>query len=88
MAANQITLESLHDLLAKEYIKQLEDGTLVLDKDGEQVALSPSPALLTSIAKFLKDNGIDCDPAENPQMGALREAAGDVLQFPFDPNRE
>lgn len=40
-------------------------------------------AFLSSAAKFLKDNNITCE-AGDEQMGELKKAAGNILNFPFD----
>lgn len=71
MAATESKLGKLHELLADAYINELK---------GEEI----TPALLTSVAKFLKDNGIEA-VSDDPQMQKLAEEAGNVLDFPFDP---
>jgi hypothetical protein len=53
-------------------MKQLDEGTKVLTRDGEIMSVSPSPALLTAICKFLKDNGIEA--AEDTDSAASRLA--------------
>lgn len=70
MSATETTLGSLHRKLAEAYERELASGEL-------------SPALLTSVAKFLKDNGITCEVGDQ-DMQKLAEKAGNVLDFPFD----
>lgn len=57
--ANETLLDELHAMTGATFlseIKRYKEG-LVLDKDGNPL---PVPAaLLTSAAKFLKDNGVD-----------------------------
>lgn len=75
MAASEKLLGQLHDLLAKGMLQELQ----------EQMANGEiKPALLTSIAKFLKDNGMECNPSEdNEVVSALRNEASNVLKLPF-----
>lgn len=77
MAAKEEQLGRLHQLLTDAYIKELERGEDL------------SPALLTSISKFLKDNNIDCEGEKDEALQKLKTAAGDnVRQFPFNPAKD
>ena len=59
-------LSSLWKLTVDELITQLRDGTTVEDKEtGEIKKVSPSPAFLSVVVKFLKDNEIDLDDPQN-----------------------
>lgn len=65
-------LAALHGKLAKAYQRALEN---------EEV----SPALLTSAANFLKNNGISCVTTEDDELKQLREKVTEKMAFPFDP---
>ncbi len=54
------TLSSLHGVLAKEFLRRIEDG-------------EATAADLSAAAKFLKDNGVDCIAEANPDIGSLAE---------------
>lgn len=49
-----------------------------------------NPSLLTSATKFLKDNNISCDPAEDEQLSDLekrlkkKKTKGNVTEIAFD----
>lgn len=70
-------LLALHGKLAKTYEAMLEN--LPLDEI--------PPSLLTSIANFLKHNGIVCEAevGDDDQLNRLRDVARDKL-YPFDPD--
>ena len=53
-SADEAHLGELHNILTKTYIKLLSD---LKDKEGN-IVKDVSPALLSSVAKFLKDNEI------------------------------
>jgi hypothetical protein len=75
-------LSSLWQLTVDELIKQLKDGPAVQDKEtGEVIHLSPSPAFLSVVIRFLNDNEIDLtDPANaNRKMHELLTAAKDKV---------
>lgn len=69
MPAKDSLLGTLHEQLAAKYIAALKDP-------------EAPPALLTSAAKFLKDNGIVCEVGDE-QMDELRKQTATVLQMPF-----
>jgi len=71
--ATEQELADLHADLAKAYRRALQ---------GEEV----SPALLTSVANFLKHNNISADPEEDDTLKDLREQAREKVVYPFDPN--
>lgn len=78
-------LAHLHSLVADAFIEALQPQ---VNPETKQ-PVPPSPALLTSAAKFLRDNGVECDPEETPQMEKLRRAvSGDKVLYPFDPAAE
>lgn len=80
-------LSSLWQLTVDELIKQLKHGIQVANKDGEVETISPTPALLAVVIKFLKDNEIDLtDPANaNQKMADLLAAASKKVQTLDDP---
>ena len=88
-AATEQKLGKLHDKLADLFLKVLkgyELRTEVLDRiasadDMEDelmeelfsANIEPSPAMLSAVAKFLKDNEISVDRAELDQLSAQQE---------------
>lgn len=72
--ANIETLNSIHDLLATHYIAKLNSGEV-------------SPAELTAINNFLKQNDITADIVESkPMMNLVEEmknsdVTDDIIQF-------
>jgi ABC-type Zn uptake system ZnuABC Zn-binding protein ZnuA len=72
--ANIETLNSIHDLLATHYIAKLNSGEI-------------SPAELTAINNFLKQNDITADIVESkPMMNLVEEmknsdVTDDIIQF-------
>lgn len=77
MAAKESRLSQLHELVAETFTTELSRT----DEKGEPVAVSP--AMLAAAAKFLKDNGIECDPKENEALKKAAEAARKHLDAPF-----
>lgn len=75
--ATSESMETLHGALAKVLTDAIENGTKVLDKDGEVVTLPATAPLLNVARQFLKDNGIEADAAKNPATLKLAE----VLPF-------
>ena len=70
-------MDALHGALAQTYIDQLKAALA----SGEGI----SPALLTSAAKFLKDNGIDRPARDGNQIDELADLLpeiADVINFP------
>jgi ABC-type Zn uptake system ZnuABC Zn-binding protein ZnuA len=72
--ANIETLNTIHDLLATHYIAKLNSGEI-------------SPAELTAINNFLKQNDITADIVESkPMMNLVEEmknsdVTDDIIQF-------
>jgi len=67
MAAKQGILGELHEALAQLMLNELQWYM-------EQDPPIPLPAAdKAAIAKFLKDNSITCDPADNDQLEQLRK---------------
>ena len=67
MAAKQGVLAELHEALAQLMLNELRWYM-------EQDPPIPLPAAdKAAIAKFLKDNSITCDPADNDQLEELRK---------------
>lgn len=66
-------MEALHGKLAKKYLTMLEEIPV------EEM----SPALLTSIAKFLKDNHIEAGVG-NADMTDLEKAMKEMANLPYD----
>ena len=56
-------------LLAKHKDEDLPKGIVRFLEDCREI----NPSLLTSATKFLKDNNISCDPAEDSAVGELEE---------------
>lgn len=78
MAAKESRLSQLHELVADAFTTEL---TRRDPESGE--TLPVSPAMLAAAAKFLKDNGIDCDAEKNDKMKALAAAGRKHLDHPF-----
>lgn len=70
--ATEQELADLHAALTKAYQRELSKDEI-------------SPTLLTSVANFLKHNGISCVPDEDEEMSSLRDAAKNAMSFPFNP---
>jgi hypothetical protein len=81
MKATEKLLGELHSALAQTYLEQLKH----YEDAGE-----PAPAtLLTSIANFLRQNGIQAESDdEDTGMGELREQTKTHLNYPFDPESD
>lgn len=77
MAAKESRLSQLHELVAEVFAIELTRT----DEDGKPVAVSP--AMLAAAAKFLKDNGIDCDPTENEKLKKLAAEGRKHMDVPF-----
>lgn len=78
MSAKESTLGDLHLLLTDGYRAELQR---------QMAAGEVSPALLTSISKFLKDNGIQAEVGDE-SMNGLKSQSADLLKFPFDALKE
>lgn len=72
-------MKELHGQLAREMRNQLMSGPTVLDKEGQPVRVSPTPALLNVVRQFLRDNHVSAD-GKNPNS----EVADLVDELPFD----
>lgn len=73
--ATEQELADLHAYLAKAYKRELQKDDI-------------SPTLLTSVANFLKHNGISCVPDEDEYMQSLKSAAENAMSFPFNPDEQ
>lgn len=77
MAASEKVLSNLHKKLTEVLIDALKgtETESYIDPDtGDEIAgtvIPASAAVMTVAAKFLKDNGITCAPAEDNEMGEL-----------------
>lgn len=78
-AASKTRLEELHDLLATEMKKMLDEGRKVVVGEAV-VAVSPDAATLNAIRQFLKDNGIEAPAGGTPATKDLAESA---TKLPF-----
>lgn len=58
-------LERLHGLLTASFVARLEEDA----KDG----IPTDAATLGAISKFLKDNEVTADPADNTELAELKE---------------
>lgn len=69
MRASEDALDALHAALAKTMLAELKAA---------KASDEPIPAaLLSAVAKFLKDNGIDA-PSRNTALGDLARELGDL----------
>jgi len=67
------TTQSIDDAIAKALLEAIESGQVVLDREGNPVKLSPSPAMITAGINYLKSKG-GADPAVvNTPAGDLQE---------------
>lgn len=76
-AALLMKYSAIEDALPHDVKRFLEDAHEV------------NPSLLSSATKFLKDNNISCDPADDEQLSELEERLknkrkGNVTSIPFD----
>lgn len=69
MANLEEILNAIHSELAKKMLEQIQSG--------EEI----SPAGLSVIRQFLKDNNITSIPAEGSPLGDLKDAMGDLPDF-------
>lgn len=80
-AASEEALGGMHSLLARVFIKTLEKYERQLDEIGREEIESdlveammekfePNPAMLSAVAKFLKDNDIGLDSEEVDALNA------------------
>jgi hypothetical protein len=63
-------LGAMHGLLTRYYNKRLEDE---LEDDDDELAVGLSPAELTAMNNFLKQNDITCAVEEDEGMSELQE---------------
>jgi len=63
-------LGRMHGLITKYYNKRLEEE---LNEDGDELAVGISPAELTAMNNFLKQNSITCAIEESEGMSELQE---------------
>jgi len=81
--ATEAALNALHEALANELKRQLEEGAVV-EVDGEAMRVSPKAATLNVIRAFLKDNAIEVDPASPGEaVSGLRDALRGAEDLPF-----
>lgn len=73
--ASKETLESIHGMLAKAILEDLEWLTTeTLDEDGKPIPKPRlDPATINAVSKFLKDNEITADPKDIGELHALRD---------------
>jgi hypothetical protein len=69
------SLHGLHALTLLDVLKKYKNGDI---KDENDKPMSPPPAFLAQVAKFLKDNGIDRPAATNDTLDVL---AGELPNF-------
>ena len=58
-------LERLHGLLTESFVRRLEED----ERDG----IPTDAATLGAISKFLKDNEVTADPADNTELADLKK---------------
>jgi len=79
--APKAVLEALHAALATTFKDILENGETAIDKEtGEAVKVTPGASTLNAIRQFLKDNSIDADISNSPELQGLANRAN--LPFP------
>lgn len=96
-AASEDTLGTLHQKVAKAMIRAIdyvEKGQDAYDEMGEPADLvrpELSPAMLSAMTKFLADNSITANPAEETQtselekrLAAKRKRVGNVIPIRDD----
>lgn len=71
-AAEEDKLGALHNRLADVFIAGLE-GEVVINEDGEEVVVPPSPQFLNAARAFLKDNEIICVASKNNRIGKMED---------------
>ena len=72
--AGESELSFLHKLLAEVLADQLRESVTDKDEDGKAtVVFTATPALLTIVARFLKDNSITCEIEDSEELSALEE---------------
>lgn len=69
--AGEKFMADIHADLAQELRRQMTEGSEVVDKKGRVTKVAPTPALLNVIRQFLRDNGIQAKPENNPDIGEL-----------------
>lgn len=67
---NATELGAMHGLLTRYYNKRLQDE---LEEDDDEIALGLSPAELTAMNNFLKQNDITCAVEEDEGMSELQQ---------------
>lgn len=78
MAASKDLMSRLHEALATEMSKMLDEGVTAKDEEGNIVKLSPSPSTMNVIRQFLKDNNIEADLAKSKPLQSV------VAKLPFE----
>lgn len=78
MAASKDLMERIHEALATEIAKMLDEGVITKDDEGNIVKLSPTPAMINVIRQFLKDNNIEADVSKNKALQSV------VAGLPFE----
>ena len=71
MRGNESELAHMHGLVTKYYNKRLESELNELDED--ELAIGISPAELTAMNNFLKQNSITCAAEESAGTSELQE---------------
>ncbi len=72
-------LSKLFDKMT-EVMATMLDGEIITDKEGNEVKAPPSPATLSVIRQFLKDNRIEADPDNHQGLGRV---ANKFVSAPF-----
>jgi uncharacterized protein YqeY len=70
MAANETTLSTLHEVLARDLIQRIE-GVEVIDGEGNKTLVRASAAELSVAATFLKNNNVTSAPEESGAVSEL-----------------
>jgi hypothetical protein len=74
-------LQELHGTLARQLLKMVTAGQVVINEDGLPVVISPTPAVMNVVRQFLKDNNIQAKLDNNEDLQELK----DVLPFNDSP---
>lgn len=73
MKATEDLLATLHSAVAQDLLKRIKAG-------------EASPQLINAAIKFLKDNGIEVDPANSEDLDALKNLP--VFDQEYDPEED
>lgn len=79
MAASKESIELLHEALSTAFVKILNEGVKVMDKDGTLIEITPGANYYNVIRQFINDNGIQCTAGKAKPDSAF----GKLISLPF-----